>query len=87
MNERPMTGDEQPKTLTHSERMEKLREKATDIQGALETLITCKEAGNPKQVAYWVGKVSHDVGAFCKECLGEEMLKEMARRQKGKIIT
>jgi hypothetical protein len=65
--------------------MEELREKATDIQGALETLIKCKEDGNLKQVAYWVGKVSHDVGLLCKECLGEEMLKEMAR--KGKIIT
>jgi uncharacterized protein YidB (DUF937 family) len=65
--------------------MEELREKADDIQGAVATLIKCKEAGNLKQVAYWVGKVSHDVSALCRECLGEEMLKEVAQR-KG-IIT
>jgi hypothetical protein len=74
--------DEQP--TTHSEHMEELREKAVDIRGALEVLIKCKEAGNLKQVAYWVGKVSHDVGALCRECLGEELLKEMSK--KGKII-
>ena len=67
--------------------MKRLQEKADDISGALDTLLACKEAGNPKQVAYWVGKVSHDVGDLCKECLGEEMLKEMARRNKGRIVT
>ena len=72
---------------THSERIQEMRVKAEEIQGALETLIKCKEAGNPKQVASWVGKVSHDVGALCKRCLGEEMLKEMARRNKGRIVT
>ncbi len=73
--------------MTHSERIQKMRDKAVEIQGALETLIKCKETENPKQVAFWVGKVSHDVGALCKECLGKEMLKEFARRNKGRIVT
>ena len=75
------------KEQMYSERIQEMRDKAEEIQGALETLIQCREAGNPKQVAYWVGKVSHDVGALCKECLGEEMLKEMARRNEGRIVT
>lgn len=81
---------EQEKQETFSERIQKFRDKAVEIQGALETLITCKEAGNTKQVAYWVGKVSHDVGALCRECLGEEMLKEMLKEMKKRergIIT
>lgn len=69
---------------TYSERIQELRNKAVEIQGSLETLIKCKEAGNPKQVAYWVGKVSHDVSDLCRECLGEEMLEKM---KKGGIIT
>jgi len=69
---------------TFSEKMTRLREKADDISGALETLFVCKEEGNLKQVAYWVGKVSHDVSDLCKECLGEELMKEM---KKGGIIT
>ncbi len=70
---------------THSNRIQEMRDKAIEIQGDLENLIKCKEDGSPKQVAYWVGKVSHDVGALCRECLGEEMLKKMAER--GSIIT
>ncbi len=66
---------------TFSEKMARLREKADEISGSLDTLLTCKEALNPKQVAYWVGKVSHDVSALCKECLGEELLKKMAKKR------
>ena len=72
------------KQLTHSERMAELREKGETIKGALDTLLTCKEEGNLKQVTYWVGKVSHDMGMLCKECLGEELVKEMSKRR---IIT
>jgi len=71
---------------THSERIQELRDKAEDIQDSLDTLIKCKEAGNLKQVAYWVGQVSRQVGILCKQCLGEEMLKAMKER-KERIIT
>ncbi len=69
---------------TFSERMEELREKAKEIKGGLDTLLTCKEAGNPKQVAYWVGKLSRDLTTLCQECLGEELLKKIKDRN---IIT
>ncbi len=74
------------KQETHSEKMARLQKKAGDISGALDTLLVCKETGDLKQVAYWVGKVSHDVSDLCKECLGEELLKEMKERE-GRIIT
>ena len=77
--------DKKKKQQTHSERMAALRDKAEDIQGGLETLITCKEAGNLKQVAYWVGQVSRQVSALCKECLSEELVKSI--RDKKRIIT
>ena len=78
--------DETPRVETFSEQMTRLGEKADDISGGLATLLTCKEAGNSKQVAYWVGKVSHDVSDLCKECLGEELLRKMAAKKK-RIIT
>jgi primosomal protein N'' len=74
--------------MKFSEQMDVLREKAEDIKGALDTLINCKEAGNLKQVSYWVGKVSHDLGDLCRECMGEELLKAIKeRKSKGRIIT
>ena len=73
------------KQETYREKMTRLQEKADEISGALDTLLSCKETGNLKQVAYWVGKVSHDVSDLCKECLGEELLKEMTN--KGRIVT
>ena len=71
--------------MTHSEKMEQLREQADNIGCSLDTLIKCKEAGNLKQVAYWVGQVSRQVGNLCQECLGEEMLKAMKEREGGII--
>ncbi len=73
---------EQAKQETFSEQMDRLREQADNIGGSLDTLIKCKEAGNLKQVAYWVGQVSRQVGNLCKECLGEEMLKAMLKAMK-----
>jgi len=70
-----------------SKKMAKLRSKAEEIKGALDTLITCKEAGNLKQITYWVGKLSHDVGGLCRECMGEELIKAIEEREKGGIIT
>ncbi len=73
---------------TFSEKMSELREKAEDIKAALDMILTCKEAGNLKQVAYWVGKFSHDAGKLCRECLGEELVKTIRDRESnGRIIT
>ncbi len=72
--------------MTHSERMSQLREQADNIGDSLNTLITCKEAGNLKQVSYWVGQVSRQVSNLCRECLGEELLKKMKERE-GRVIT
>jgi len=80
-----MSEKETPKTETFSQRMARLREKADEISGGFEKLFACKEAGNLKQIAYWVGKISHDVSDLCKECLGEELMKDM-KRKKGRII-
>jgi hypothetical protein len=66
--------------------MAELRKKAKEVKGGLDTLLDCKEAGNPKQIAYWVGKLSRDMGELCQTCLGEELLKKIKER-KGKIIT
>jgi hypothetical protein len=82
-----MMSEETPRVETFSEQMARLQEKADDISGALTTLLTCKREGNSKQVAYWVGKVSHDASDLCKECLGEELLKKMATKKQEKIIT
>ena len=71
---------------THSERMNQLREQADSIGDSLNTLITCKEAGNLKQVSYWVGQVSRQVSNLCRECLGEELLKKMKEREERVII-
>jgi len=71
--------------MTHSERMAEIREKAENVKGVIDTLVDCKEAGNLKQIAYWVGKLSRDVITLSQECMGEEMLK--ATKQKGNIIT
>ena len=81
-----MIKNDKKKQQKYSERIAELRRKADDIKGALDTLITCKDEGNLKQVAYWVGKVSRDVSALCKECLGEELLKKMATDSRS-IIT
>ena len=71
-----------------SERMKEIREKAENIKGDIDTLVKCKEAGNLKQIAYWVGKLSRDVVTLSQECMGEEMVKALKDKQrKGKIIT
>ncbi len=76
----------EPKTPeTFEQKMTRLGEKADEISGALNTLLACRQAGNLKQVAYWVGKVSHDVSDLCRECLGEELLKKIEFREKGII--
>jgi SMC interacting uncharacterized protein involved in chromosome segregation len=69
-----------------SERMKEIREKAENIKGDIDTLVACKEAGNLKQIAYWVGKLSRDVVTLSQECMGEEMLKHL-KEKKGQIIT
>lgn len=63
----------------HSERMAELHGKAENIKGAVDTLIKYKEAGNLKQVAYWVGKLSRDVVTLSQECMGEELMKRIIR--------
>lgn len=71
-----------------SKRMEELREKAEEIKGGIDTLLSCKEAGNPKQIAYWSGKLSRDFVALCQACLGEELVKKIKERgTEGNIIT
>jgi len=79
--------NEEPQQMTHSDRMAQLREQVEAIQGSLETLITCKDIGNLKQVSYWVGQVSRQVSSLCRECMGEELLKAVAKHEKGRIIT
>ena len=72
--------------MNHSERMEELYEKAENVKGGVDTLMKCKEAGNLKQIAYWVGKLSRDVVTLSQECMGEELLKG-AQEKQGNIIT
>jgi hypothetical protein len=78
---RPMTGNERPKQ-THSEKMAELDEQVEKIKGSLDMLMKMKREGNPKQVAYWVGKFSRDAIVFGRACLGEAVIE-----QKGKLIT
>lgn len=72
MNDRPKT---------HSEKMDELDETADNIKTSLDMVLKMKREGHPKQVAYWVGKFSHDAAAFGMACLGS------AAEEKGKIIT
>lgn len=67
---------------THSEKLKSLEGKIEDIKGELDTLYRCKRDGNMKQVAYWVGKISHDMVKLGSECIGEAVLEK-----KGSIIT
>lgn len=79
---------EQEKTPeTFEQMMTRLQEQVDNIDGSLATLLTCKEAGNLKQVSYWVGQVSRQVSNLCRECMGEELLKAVAEREKGRIVT
>ena len=55
--------------MTHSERMAALEELAGNIKGGLDALIEVKRKGNSKQVAFWVGKVSHDVASLGRQCM------------------
>jgi len=71
-----------------SERMKEIREKAENVKGGVDTLVKCKEAGNLKQIAYWVGKLSRDVVTLSQECMGEELVKSLKdKKKKGRIIT
>lgn len=71
-----------------SERMKELHEKGEEIKGGIDKLLACKEAGNPKQIAFWSGKLSRDFVMLCQECLGEELVKKIkGRGKKGNIIT
>jgi len=70
-----------------SERMKELRAKAEEIKGGIDTLLNCKEAGNPKQIAFWTLKLSRDFVSLSQACLGEELLKKVRERgQEGNII-
>lgn len=63
MNDRPKT---------HSEKMDELDETADNIKASLDMVLKLHRAGtNAKQVAYWVGKFSHDAAAFGMACLGD----------------
>jgi len=73
------------KKLTHSERLEELKGKGDQVKEAVDTLLKCKGDGNVKQVAYWVGMLSRHVDSLCRDCLGEELLKAMAEKER-KII-
>lgn len=68
--------------MTHSEKMAELDEVVEKIKGGLDAIMQVKREGNAKQVAYWVGKVSRDMCAFGKECLGDAITS-----QRSKLIT
>ena len=70
------------KQMTHSEKMAEMADTIDRIKGILDTLLKVKRDGNAKQVVFWVGKLSHDVGA-----LGKLLVAEALAGRKKEIIT
>jgi hypothetical protein len=67
---------------THSEKMDALDEMGENIKASLDMALKLHRAGtNAKQVAYWIGKFSHDAAALGRVCLVG------ASKKKGNIIT
>lgn len=65
------------KPMTHSEKMDELDETADNIKASLDMVLKLHRAGNnAKQVAYWIGKFSHDAAALGKVCLGNALKKK-----------
>jgi len=72
--------------MTHSEFLANLKEIVENLKGGLDTLIVAKEAGNGKQIAYWIGKNARDLTELSKLCMGEVVAQKYVKGQGG-IIT